>query len=229
MAAIPTPTPIPIPTPDLTPIAQTIPTSDHQVALEILEKIDHFYFSAWSILIGALGVLVLVGGVIIPLITIFVQKRIFQVEEARLLKSITDKIAEEKQGLIEQVKSELAAMKSEHEKKLQSETDDMRVGIFMLQSSFNRNHGHLAHALLDTARAIGHAMRCGNHAQAQANMVDYKELLGVMPKSSIEQAQKMDPRLVDLVKRLKERDKDGIYFSFLEDMEKAETDAMKRP
>jgi dihydroorotase len=122
---------------------------DTKTYSDIVTQVGQFYANSWLMLMGGGALILAIVGVLIPYITHQYQKRIFKIEEDRVMGNVADKITtlkkELKTEVLEELKVELVRMMEEKSiilsDKLTNTENSLRGSSSQLQGNVRMTQG----------------------------------------------------------------------------------------
>ena len=176
-----------------------------------------------------LALLILIIGVVIPILTSFLQRRSFRINEEKLRKELLEYLDGMRSSLQIDVDQRMKQRGAEIESALGDMRKDVRRrmsfssgGVFYLQGNYHLDRSHHLLALDDFVTAAKYWIRAKDESNLQNALKRiYKDCL---PKISIEDMRKLKDiwsSFQELQEELKKRDEDGRYTNYLKGIDHA--------
>ena len=188
--------------------------------LDLLNKVDAFYNSAWSKLIIIGTVAFAIVGIVIPLAIQWYQKRVLKISESILKNELTENLAIEKQKIIDELHKIIATKIEIFDQKIMKTEASANAKAFHLQGNSDltdKNYLFALGAYLEAAKNYG---KCGNFSNLQR--VLQLITLSCLPKLSMEEVNSLKVQsghdINAIIKELNGIDINGSLLQFTRDL-----------
>lgn len=154
-------------------------------SIDLINKVDSFYNSAWDklILIGSLSFAVV--GIVVPFVIQWYQKKTLKLSEDLLKKEIENQTNKVKEEIIQELNNKLEEKIKEYEMKINELNASTNAKAFHLQGNLNNEKGLHQYALGDYITASFDYLMCDDHQNLQTvlNLI----ATNCLPELSIEE------------------------------------------
>ena len=204
--------------------------------VEVLEQLDAMYSRSLNTMIIYLSVLVLLIAVVIPLMTAFQQRKLFQIEEEKLSQRIQEQVDALRTELLanvgdaadkrsKDVESALGAMRKEVRRKMAFAT----AGVFFVQGRFNLDRDKCVASTSDFADSADDSLTAGDQVNLQRSLEHLAEnCLPKLKATHLESSPEVVKQITDLLDRLERENEGGRFTNYVDRIRKALRDAEKR-
>jgi len=147
-------------------ITKVIETTSND-GIELINKVDSFYNSAWEklVLIGTLSFAVV--GIIVPFVIQWYQKKTLKLSENLLKKEIENQTLKIKGEIVEELSKKVEEKIKEYETKINELNASTNAKAFHLQGNLNREKGYFEQALGDFITASFDYLICNDYQNLQ--------------------------------------------------------------
>jgi len=207
-------------------------TSD---SMETLHAVGEFYSYAWTMLLQALGLILVVVGILVPGFTLWMQRRALKAQERNFLAKIQTELEKEKVALLVSFRSEMEAKGVEFQKKLDdmSETLKMegahlRCGVFLVQANHLRAVKNFRGAIVSACNGVEAALKSRREDHVQSCLNVLNDVLGSVKSTDIDSLPSQNETPESILKLLAKNNEDQRYKFPIEKLRKSLTDAKGR-
>jgi len=180
-----------------------VPMSD---TLQILEKVNAFYNSAWSQLVFNMTIMLAIVGGLIPVLITMYQNRKFKIEQEAVKKRQAESLEQLKADVLLALKEDLKVSSAEIEKRLNEKVATLLAGttakILHLQGNGNRTANLYAPAARDYARAATHFLKANEEGNLRGAVGNIVKCLPFLDSEQMENTEFLAEYLNDLVTAL---------------------------
>ena len=180
--------------------------------IELLEKVNNFYNSAWDklIIIGTISFGII--GIVIPLLIQWYQKKVLKLSEERLTKEIEKKTAIMQKQFKKTIQEEIENRINEYEQKIETLNASSNAKAFHIQANGNLEKQYFSDALVDYIIASDDYSKSEDYGNLQTTLRLICD--ECIPKLSTEEINDIkiseNQDLNKLLETLTENDKNGI-------------------
>ena len=139
-------------------------------SLDVLEKVDYFYNSAWNklVLIGSISFAIV--GIVVPLLIQWYQKKVLVLSENKLKAEIKSETSKIEKRIKESVQTELEEKIKDYEKKIESLNASSNAKAFHLQANSSFERGEYQSALADYITASFDYLKADDFSNLQTTL-----------------------------------------------------------
>ncbi|HQQ98536.1 MAG TPA: hypothetical protein PLX35_14795 [Cyclobacteriaceae bacterium] len=192
----------------------------HLDAIDLLDKVNSFYNSAWDKLLVLGSVIFAVGSIIVPIIVQWYQKKTLQLKEDILKKEIELGIEKAKRELSEELTKQLNDRTKEYENRIERLNAEANAKAFHLQGNLQRERGQMQGALGDFIVAAKEYWKCGDFPNLQSALGMIGDFC--VPLLSLEEINDLaiskNVDLNKLLNELEQDDKQNIFIAKIRDI-----------
>lgn len=199
-------------------------------AIEILEKVDAFYNSAWNKLIIAASVLIAVIGIVIPILINWWQSRTLKIREEAIRAEFSIQLKKYKK----QIRKEMEERSKKELDKLTGKIDRKiaftEAGTFFIQANnfFSQNRFKRAlHSYLIAAKNIICSDTLTNISKTNDRIVETLKKVHKKDLEDLETAYENNS-IPNYLNELKERDTDGVFIDIIIEIKEQYDQAKER-
>ena len=135
-------------------------------SLDILEKVDYFYNSAWNKLILIGGII----GIVVPLLFHWYQKKVLVLSENKLKAEIKSETSKIEERIEESIQSELEEKIKDYEKKIELLNASFNAKVFHLQANSSFEKGNYQSALANYITASFNYLKSDDFSNLQITL-----------------------------------------------------------
>ncbi len=136
-------------------------------AIDLINKVDAFYNSAWDKLVIVGSVSFAVIGILVPFVIQWYQKKTLKVSEERLKKDIENHSLKLKAEILDDINKTLEERIKDFEKKIEELNASATAKAFHLQGNGQLADNFIAGALSDFVTAAKNYLLCGDYSNLQ--------------------------------------------------------------
>ncbi len=205
-------------------------------ALQILERLNHFYSDSFTQLITLFGILCGVVGFIFPILLWMVQKRLFKAENKEIKNAIQKELREEYDQEVKKISDEYLKREkkyeekiAEMERKLNQEIEKVNAGVYHVQGNILLESRRFLSAFLSFVKA-GNGNIAGNDEMNLKKIMKSinKICLPRIRKSELESDEDVVKNYEKFLKALTDYNTNGRYAEELKNMKSEYKKASQR-
>lgn len=193
--------------------------------LAILEKVNSFYFNAWSQLLSYTSALFCVIGILVPILIQIYQKERLKLEEEKVRQSLADEIKKVKENLKEVILSEM----ERKEKDLIEKITVSEGRSFHLQAASNFNERRYP-VVLESAICAAECYLSGKDELNLGRVLNLikQVLLKISSDEFFAPAERFEEKLKKLKGLLHDKNENGRYTDVIRDIGSGMTELEKK-
>jgi hypothetical protein len=192
--------------------------------LDVLNKVDAFYNSAWEKLIFFAGILVAMVGIIIPILFNWLQNRTLRIHESTIKNELENdfakKLKEVEKTLTESVETKMSEKLKGIEFNIEIKNQIAQGGIFLLQGARNFRDGIFKQAVLDYCNSG----TCYLHANDLITLLRINKAIPVtiakLSKADLASLQEEEDQPNKYIAELKEKNEKGLFSDILKEIQR---------
>lgn len=198
-------------------------------ALEILDKVNGFYSSAFSQLVTiTLGLIAFIG-VFVPILTTYYQSRTMRIERETLEEYFLNRIKNIRNEIEVELEQKILSSLGEFEKDQERKFERVIAGVFHVQANFQIDRKSYKNATKSAISAIESCIKSKDELNLQSGI---KLLLErCLPNLSAEQdiyVNELDTALTRVIKEVNSINENGRYQATLHNLEKVRRETITR-
>ena len=135
--------------------------------IDLVQKVDAFYNSAWNKLIIFGSIAFAIVGILVPVVIQWYQRRTMKLSEELMKKEISDSIARIKKEIIKDVTVKVEQKFEQYERQIKEANESANAKIFFAQGKFNLEKGFFPVALNEFISASYSCIECSDYQTLQ--------------------------------------------------------------